>query len=146
MSGRPTTIAAMLEVARQAIDRLEPAEALAAQQRGALLIDTRAGETRAALGAIPGAVHVPLSVLYWRLDPTSEWHDPRLSDVDRQVILFCSHGFSSSLAAAALRDLGFTDSADIVGGFEAWAAAGLPVESAPPATSALPIEAAGPGT
>ena len=140
---RPTTIGAMLEAARERIDRLGPAEAQAAQERGALLIDTRAGETRAGLGVIPGAVHVPLSVLFWRLDPSSESHDPRLSDRDRQVILFCSHGYSSSLAAATLRDLGFTKAADIDGGFEAWAAAGLPVEPAPPAVSAVPIEAAG---
>ena len=146
MSGHPTTIAAMLERARERIERLEPADALAAQARGALLIDTRAGETRAVLGAIPGAVHVPLSVLYWRLDPTSEWHDPRLSDVDRQVIVFCSHGFSSSLAAATLRDLGFTRAADIAGGFEAWVAAGLPVTPASAASAGMPIEAAGPST
>jgi rhodanese-related sulfurtransferase len=139
-----TTIGDMLQAARERIDRLEPSQALAAQRSGALLIDTRAGETRAGLGVIPGAVHVPLSVLYWRLDPTSEWHDPRLADRGRQVILFCSHGFSSSLAAATLRDLGFSRSADIVGGFEAWAAAGLPVEPAPPAASSTPIEAAGP--
>ena len=139
------TIGDLLERARGRIDRLEPADALAAQECGALLIDTRAGETRAALGVIPGAMHVPLSVLYWRLDPASEWHDPRLSDIDRQVVLFCSHGFSSSLAAATLRDLGFRRAADIVGGFEAWSAAGLPVEAASPAASALPIEAAGPG-
>ena len=139
-----TTIAAMLAAARARIDRLEPAEALAAQAAGAVVIDTRAGETRAALGTIPGAVHVPLSVLYWRLDPSSEWHDPRLADQARQVIVFCSHGFSSSLAAATLQDLGFPKVADIVGGFEAWAAAGLPVVPAPPPTPGLPIEAAGP--
>jgi rhodanese-related sulfurtransferase len=139
-----TTIGAMLEAARRRIDRLEPAEALAAQQGGALLIDTRATDTRAGLGVIPGAVHVPLSVLYWRLDPTSGSHDPRLADRDRQVIVLCSHGFSSSLAAATLKDLGFTKAADIVGGFEAWAEAGLPVEPAPRATAATPIEAAGP--
>ena len=140
---RSTTIDALLEAARARIDRLEPAEALAAQQAGALLVDTRATDTRAGLGVIPGAVHVPLSVLYWRLDPTSASHDPRLSDRDRQVIVFCSHGYSSSLAAATLRDLGFTKAADIEGGFEAWAAAGLPVEPAPPRWSAVPIEAAG---
>ena len=139
-----TTNGAILEAARERIDRLEPSEALAAQHGGALLIDTRAGETRAGLGVIPGAVHVPLSVLFWRLDPTSEWHDPRLSDRDRQVILFCSHGFSSSLAAATLRDLGFARAADIAGGFEAWAVAGLPVEPAPPSGSTIPTEAAGP--
>lgn len=140
---KPMTIDELLKAARAKIDRLEPAEALAAQQDGALLIDTRATDTRAALGVIPGAVHVPLSVLFWRLDPTSDSHDPRLADRGRQVIIVCSHGYSSSLAAATLRDLGFARAADIDGGFEAWAAAGLPVEPAPPRASAIPIEAAG---
>jgi rhodanese-related sulfurtransferase len=126
----PTTIGTMLEAARERIERIEPALVLEAVREGALLIDIRAGETRAQSGTIPGAVHVPWSVLYWRLDPTSESHDPRLIDRDRRVILFCAHGFSSSLAAATLRDLGFARSADIVGGFEAWAAAGLPVDGA----------------
>jgi len=128
----PTTIGAMLAAARERIDRLEPAEALAAQHAGALLVDTRAGEIRASAGTIPGSVHVPLSVLYWRLDPTSESHDPRLIDRDRQVVVYCSHGYSSSLAAATLRDLGFSRSADIIGGFEAWADSGLPVVAARP--------------
>ncbi len=78
-------------------------------------------------GVIPGAVHVPLSVLYWQLDSSSGHDDPELSDPSRQVILVCAHGCSSSLAAATLRDLGFDRSTDVVGGFEAWQAAGLPV-------------------
>ncbi len=124
------SISGLLEEARSGLDRLAPAEAHAAVECGALLIDTRCGDLRRANGAIPGAVHVPLSVLFWRLDPESGHDDPALSDLDRQVILVCAHGYSSSLAAATLRQLGFARATDVVGGFEAWRAAGLPVEAA----------------
>jgi rhodanese-related sulfurtransferase len=77
---------------------------------------------------IPGSVHIPLSVLYWRLDPTSGHDDPSLSDPTRQVILVCADGYSSSLAAATLRDLGFGRAIAVVGGFNGWVRSGLPVE------------------
>jgi len=125
------TVSDLLESARRRIDRLEPEAALRALGDGALLIDTRCAEQRRAAGIVPGSVHVPLSVLYWRLDPASGHDDPRLSDPGRRVILLCEHGYSSSLAAATLRELGFGRATDVVGGFEAWAAAGLPVETAP---------------
>jgi rhodanese-related sulfurtransferase len=125
------TIADLLEAARARLDRLEPLAAHAAQvDHGAILVDTRCAELRRESGQIPGSVHIPLSVLYWRLDPTSGHDDPRLSDPARQVILVCAQGYSSSLAAATLRELGFTLATDVIGGFEAWAAAGLPVEAA----------------
>lgn len=123
-----TTIAVLLEQARSGIERLEPAAALAAQRAGALIVDTRCAELRRESGVIPGSVHVPLSVLFWRLDPSSEHADPALTDARRRVVLVCAHGYSSSLAAATLRGLGFARATDVVGGFEAWAAAGLPVE------------------
>lgn len=123
------TIGGLLHDARSRLDRLEPAAAHAAQARGALVIDTRCAELRAETGVIPGSVHVPLSVLYWRMDPTSGHHDPSLTDPDRQVILVCAHGYSSSLAAATLHDLGYAYATDVVGGFEAWANAGLPTGS-----------------
>jgi rhodanese-related sulfurtransferase len=127
----PRTITDLLEAARAKLDRLEPAAAhRALVEDGAILIDTRCADLRREGGKIPGSVHVPLSVLYWRLDPTSGHNDPRLSDPARQVVLVCAHGYSSSLAAATLRDLGFLRATDVVGGFEAWAAAGLPVEAA----------------
>ena len=94
---------------------------------GALLVDTRSSDLRRDTGMIPGSVHVPLSVLFWRLDPDSGFDDPVLSDLARPVIIICAHGYSSSLAAATLRELGFASVADVIGGFEAWAAAGLPV-------------------
>jgi rhodanese-related sulfurtransferase len=124
------TINEFLEASRSRIDRLDPRATLAAAKAGALVIDTRCAEQRRQSGTIPGSVHVPLSVLFWRLDPASGSADQRLADLERQVILVCAHGYSSSIAAATLRDLGFSAASDLAGGFEAWQAAGLPIEDA----------------
>ena len=96
-----------------------------------MIVDTRCAEALQVKGRIPGAVHVPLSVLYWRLDPTSGHNAPALSDRTLRIVLMSADGYSSSLAAATLRDLGFDRATDIDGGFTAWEAAGLPVERAP---------------
>ena len=120
------TIDGLVAAARERIERLTPEAAWTAMTAGALLVDTRSGDDRRAAGTIPGSVHVPLSVLFWRLDPSSGHDDPALSDLARPVVLVCAHGYSSSLAAATLLDLGFASVADVIGGFEAWAAAGLP--------------------
>jgi rhodanese-related sulfurtransferase len=133
----PRTVAGLLEAARARFERLDPVAAKRALEAGALLIDTRSGDARRQLGVIPGSVHVPLSVLFWRLDPTSESADPALARRDRQVILVCEHGYSSSLAVATLLDLGYVHATDVIGGFEAWAAAGLPIDPVP----AAPVEA-----
>ncbi len=125
------TIGNLLEAARGRLHRLEPGDAAAAMKAGAMLIDTRCAELRVQDGVIPGSVHVPLSVLFWRLDPSSDWHDPALANPSRPVVLFCAHGYSSSLAAATLLDLGYANATDVVGGFEAWVAAGLPVTGGP---------------
>lgn len=128
--GLRKTIAQVLDDARARLDRLEPAAAYrAASENGAILIDTRCSELRRETGVIPGSVHVPLSVLFWRLDPASGFDDPRLSDPDRQFILVCAHGYSSSLAASTLHDIGFVNATDVIGGFDAWAADGLPVQT-----------------
>jgi rhodanese-related sulfurtransferase len=129
--GHRRTVADLLESARIRLERLDPAAAAAAVHAGAVIVDTRCADLRRETGVIPGSVHIPLSVLYWRLDPTSSHSDPALSDLDRQVILVCAHGYSSSIAAATLRELGFPRATDIDGGFEAWAAAGLPIEVVP---------------
>jgi rhodanese-related sulfurtransferase len=125
------TIADLLLKARAGIDRLDPAAARDEAAAGALIIDTRCAEARHKSGIIPGSVHVPLSVLYWRLDPTSGHNDPALSDRERRIILVCADGYSSSLAAATLRDLGFARATDLDGGFNGWIAAGLPIERRP---------------
>ncbi|MDQ2934357.1 MAG: rhodanese-like domain-containing protein [Chloroflexota bacterium] len=119
--------------------RLEPAHAHAALQNGAVLIDTRCAELRRRDGSIPGSIQIPLSVLFWRLDSSSGHDNPELSQArDRQLILICDHGYSSSLAAATLLDLGFEQATDVNGGFQAWVAAGLPVARAPHRQTAAP--------
>jgi rhodanese-related sulfurtransferase len=124
------TIEQLLAAARARLTRLQPGAVVAALADGATVIDLRCSDQRRKTGVIPGSVHVPWSVLYWRLDPSSGYDDPRLSDPERTVILVCADGYSSSLAAATLRDLGFIHATDVVGGFAGWAAAGLPVEPA----------------
>ena len=122
------TIGELLQAAQQRLDRLQPRDALEESRHGALIVDTRCQEARVETGVVPGSLHVPLSVLYWRVDPSSGYADTRLSDPSRRIILFCADGYSSSLAAATLRDLGFDRATDIVGGFNGWLADGLPVE------------------
>ncbi|GAC1668134.1 MAG: rhodanese-like domain-containing protein [Candidatus Limnocylindrales bacterium] len=122
------TIGDLLDAARTRLDRLEPAAARDEVNEGAILVDTRCAEARRASGVIPGSVHVPLSVLFWRVDPTSGHEDARLTDRAGRLVLICADGYSSSLAAATLRDLGFSRATDLVGGFNGWAKAGLPVD------------------
>jgi rhodanese-related sulfurtransferase len=129
-SGRQT-IDQLVARAQARLDRLEPAAALAAQRAGATVIDLRCTDDRREHGTIPGSVPIPLSVVFWRLDPSSGYDDPRLSDPTRQFVLVCNDGYSSSIAAATLRDLGFERATDLAGGFNAWVAAGLPVEAVP---------------
>ena len=107
--------------------RPPPAEALAAQARGALLIDIRGGGQRRAGGLIPGAILLPRNSLEWRCDPTGQWRHPAMADRDQHLILIFQEGFQSSLAAATLQRLGLVHATGLDGGFAAWAAAGLPV-------------------
>lgn len=122
----------VLEAARSRIRRFAPADV----PPGAVIVDLRSAEARARDGVVPGALHIPRTVLEWRVDPTSEWRTPQLRGKEKLVLL-CDHGYSSSLAAAALLDLGI-DAGDVVGGFEAWVEAGLPVKPARPVSDELP--------
>jgi rhodanese-related sulfurtransferase len=117
----------LLARARARLDRVEPGDAAAAVRRGALLVDTRPEWQRRAEGGIPGATVIERNHLEWRLDPTSDARIPEAVDHDVEVIVVCSEGYSSSLAAASLQDLGLRRATDLVGGFQAWRAAGLPV-------------------
>lgn len=98
---------------------------------GAVLVDTRDGDVVARDGRIPGSVPIPLSVLEWRVDPTSGYQSPELAGREHDLILICHEGYSSSLAAVRLHELGFTNTTDVIGGFVAWEAAGLPVSRDP---------------
>ncbi len=122
------TIDETLAAARARLRRLTPAEAALAIGDGATLVDTRDGDVRAREGRIPGAVHAPLSVLEWRVDPDSGHQNPALAGKEDRLILICREGYSSSLAAIRLHELGFVNTTDVIGGFAAWVAAGLPVE------------------
>ena len=109
--------------------RPTPGEADAAARAGeAILVDVRAGDVLARDGSIPGAIHHQRTVIEWRADPECEWRDDRIADLDAPLILFCSQGFASSLAAQTLREMGFTRVTDMDGGFDEWKSQGLPVE------------------
>jgi len=120
------TIDQVLAEARGRLKRVDPLQADAEVRTGALLVDIRPQAQRAAEGEVPGALLVERNVLEWRFDPTSDSRLPQARDHDVRVIVMCSEGYTSSLAAAALQDLGLVNVTDLDGGFKAWARAGLP--------------------
>jgi rhodanese-related sulfurtransferase len=120
----------LLAAARARLRRVGPTEAAAAVERGALLVDTRPLQQRRSEGEIPGALLIERNHLEWRLDPASDARLPEAVGYDVEVIVVCSEGYSSSLAAASLQDLGLHRATDLDGGFQAWRAAGLPVQPA----------------
>ena len=122
------TLDELFDGAQGQIRRYTPEEARAAAQHGAAIVDIRARDTRDRFGVIPGAYHVPRTVLEWRV--ASDDHRNAALD-GKRLILVCDHGFSSVLAAATLVSLG-RDAGDIIGGFEAWHAAGLETGVAKP--------------
>jgi rhodanese-related sulfurtransferase len=126
VAGRAESVEDLLLEARRGLDRLSPEDALAATRDGAVLVDIRSESQRVSDGTIPTAVFVPRNVLEWRLDPSCEHRDPTLARRNHQVIVICHEGYQSSLAAAALRRLGL-DATDVIGGFQDWKEAGLPV-------------------
>lgn len=120
-----TTISEILAGARARLHRLDPADAAAAVGAGGRLVDIRPGWQRLDEGTVPGALVIERNHLEWRLDPASDARVAEVTDHDQQWIVLCSEGYTSSLAAAALQDLGLHRATDVVGGFRAWAAAGL---------------------
>ena len=119
----------MLAAARARLQRLSPKDAYEALvTRKAVLVDIRPASQRALEGCIPGALVVERNVLEWRFDPTSSTRLPVATRHDLQIIVFCSEGYTSSLAAAALQELGLWRATDIVGGVKAWREEGLPIE------------------
>jgi rhodanese-related sulfurtransferase len=121
-----TGIDDILAAARARLRRLGPQETFVAVERGAVLIDIRPAAQRAAHGEIPGALVIERNVLEWRLDPRSDARLGFATRYDLEVIITCQEGYTSSLAAASLHDLGLTRATDLIGGFAAWQAAGLP--------------------
>jgi rhodanese-related sulfurtransferase len=119
----------LLSAARARLRRLTPAEALAAVEQGAVVVDIRPAAQRAEQGDLTGALVVERNVLEWRFDPTSD-AALRIADDDLQVIVLCQEGYTSSLAAAALQDVGVRRATDVVGGYAAWVADGVAPPSA----------------
>ena len=121
----PLTADELLDRARRLLIRVEPEQAAAEHAEGALLVDIRPSEQRAQ-GEIPGATVIDRNVLEWRLDPSSKWRIPEVNNHRVRLIVICDQGYSSSLVAAELHELGLVNATDVIGGFQAWRAAGLP--------------------
>ena len=137
-------MAELLAEARSGLRRFGPEELAAALEAGPgpdpvpgpdappLVIDIRDRDDRERTGMIPGSVSIPLLVLEWRCDPTSGHSHPAVQSLDQPLVTVCNEGYTSSFAAASLQRLGFGRAADLEGGVEGWAAAGLPLVQTPP--------------
>ena len=131
------SIEELLADARSRIDRVTPARAAERMAAGAVLVDIRPAAQRAVEGSVPGALVVERNVLEWRFDPASDHRLPEATGYDVEVIVLCSEGYTSSLAADALRSLGLYRATDVVGGYHGWVAVGLPaVRGTGPITAA----------
>jgi rhodanese-related sulfurtransferase len=131
------TIDELLDSARARLTRVTPREAFGETAAGGVLIDIRPASQRAVQGEIPGSTIVERNHLEWRLDPCSDARLPWVTGYDHRVIVVCEDGYTSSLAAAALLDLGLYRATDMIGGYRVWAADGLP--TAPAAAGAATI-------
>ncbi|MFI9823892.1 rhodanese-like domain-containing protein [Streptomyces sp. NPDC052013] len=121
-------IDALLEEVRSGYERIEPGDAYEAARTGeALLVDIRYAALRERDGLIPGALVVERNELEWRLDPFGSHRLPEATSHDLRVVVICNEGYASSLAAESLHRLGLHRATDLIGGFQAWRAAGLPV-------------------
>ncbi|MEU5085997.1 rhodanese-like domain-containing protein [Streptomyces sp. NPDC021356] len=124
----PTGIDELLERVRRDYVRIEAREAYSAAQDGeALLVDIRYAALRERDGLVPGALVVERNELEWRLDPRGSHRLPEATGHDLRVVVICNEGYASSLAAVSLHQLGLRRATDLVGGFQAWRSAGLPV-------------------
>ena len=116
----PSAIDCLLTAVRAGLDRVQPADLADAMAAGAIVVDIRPVEQRRRDGPLPGALVIDRNVLEWRLDPSSPHRIPEAINVERRIIVVCNEGFSSSLAAATLRQLGLPHATDLDGGFQAW--------------------------
>jgi rhodanese-related sulfurtransferase len=124
------TLEELLAEAQTRIVRYSPRDAKTALENGATLIDVRSESNRERDGVVPGSIHIPRTVLEWRVDVDSPYRNPHLGSVDDPIILICDHGCSTILAAATLTELGFTQAGDVIGGFAAWRGEDLPTTPA----------------
>lgn len=121
-----------LERVRADLDRLTPQQALREQRDGAVIVDVRTETHRRGGPHIPGSLVIDLTVLPWRLDPDFAWSIPETVSAEQRWILVCRHGYSTSLAAWNLRQMGLSRATDVIGGFDAWTEAGLPTTTDAP--------------
>lgn len=122
----PRRLHELMADAAARIERLHPPAARAAVAGGATLVDIRSFDARSRHGVIPGSLHIPRTVLEWRLEPGGLWRSPYAPELEQGVVVLCDGGYSSVLAAAQLVELGYVRAGDVVGGFSAWRQAGLP--------------------
>ncbi len=118
-----------LAQARQAVPQLRPAQAAQATQHGALMIDIRTPTERQLEGVVPGSLHLPRTVLEWCVDPASGYGNPAIQGTDHALIIMCSEGYSSCLAAQSLQELGYTHVSNLEEGYRGWKAYGLPTQA-----------------
>jgi rhodanese-related sulfurtransferase len=126
----PKSVEALLAEARSRLRRLSPQAAADVVAAGGLLVDTRPLEQRQRDGMVPGALVIDRNVLEWRLDPASAHRIDEVTGYDQASVVMCNEGYSSSLVAAQLQEIGFSSATDVEGGYQAWRAAGLPTTQA----------------
>ncbi len=110
----------ILAAARARLDRVAPEDLEREQRDGALIVDIRPIEQRERDGELPGAIVIDRNVLEWRLDPSCDHHISNVNTYDARIVIVCNEGYSSSLAAALLHDLGLNRATDLIGGYQAW--------------------------
>lgn len=125
---RTSNVERVLENTRRGLRRVGPFEALAIMRSGGLLVDIRPYEQRKREGEIPGALIIERNVLEWRLDPRSPDKLDVVTGENQQIVIICSEGYASSLAAASLKSVGVNHATDLQGGVTLWARLGLPMQ------------------
>jgi rhodanese-related sulfurtransferase len=124
------TIHEVVRAAREIISRLDPHQLASARASAdpPTILDTRTPTDRERFGVIPGSLHIPRTILEWSLDPSNGYRNAAIASLNQPLVVVCNGGYSSSLGAASLRAIGFTNVADLIGGHHGWVRAGLPVE------------------
>lgn len=141
--GEQLSLDRLLTRAEARITRFDAPGAFAASAADAVIIDIRFQDARTVHGVIPGSLHIPRTVLEWRVAVSSPWRNVHLGGLDQQLILVCDHGYSSILAASNLVELGFHRAGDVIGGFVSWKDNGLPIA---PFSKRLSVVGALPGS
>ncbi len=124
---KQSPLESLVNRAAEQITRFSATEAFSACAADGVIIDIRSQDTRERYGLIPGSLHIPRTVLEWRIALESPWRNLHLGGFEQRLILICDHGYSSTLAASNLVQLGFYRAGDVIGGFDSWKNNGLPI-------------------